>query len=160
MQSESYPCSICGKEVTNDDAILCNSCDLWVHPDCNCLSRSEFDDLVNSEDSEPWSCLKCNLNALSHVDNSCEYFDVSSFNSENFGINSLSFLHSNICSLDKHFDNFYAFLNSLNHSFKVIGLTETRIKSEDINFKIDNYSSFHTPTEADAGGTRWFFSLH
>ena len=41
----------------------------------------------------------------------------------------------------------------MNHSFKVIGLTETRIKSEDITFKIDNYSSFHTPTEADAGGS-------
>ena len=43
--------------------------------------------------------------------------------------------------------------NSLNHSFKVIGITETRIKSEGIDFKIDNYSSFHTPTEADAGGS-------
>ena len=50
-------------------------------------------------------------------------------------------------------DNFGAFLNKLNHSFKVIGITESCIKSVGIDFPILNYKAFHTPTEADAGGT-------
>ena len=55
---------------------FCNFCELWVHPDCNHLSQTEFQELVDSDDSEPWTCIRCNLNALNHVDNSCEYFDT------------------------------------------------------------------------------------
>ena len=107
---EVFSCSICGKQVITD-AIFCNSCELWVHQECNHLSQAEFQELADSGNSDPWSCIKCNLNALNHVQNSCEYFDISSFNSQNFDEKSLSFLHLNICSLDKHFDNFHTFLS-------------------------------------------------
>ena len=127
---EESPCSICGKQV-NTDGVFCNSCNLWVHPDCNHLGEVEFKILIDSDDSEPWSCIKCNLNALNHADNRCEYFDAESFNSHNFENKHLSFLHLNISSLDKHFDNFDTFLQSINHCFKVIGLTETRINFVD-----------------------------
>ena len=49
-------------------------------------------------------------------------------------------------------------LHSLNHPFKIIGITETRIKSEGIDFPIEGLKSFHTPTEADAGGTSLYIS--
>ena len=155
---EDFPCSICGKQVITD-AIFCNSCELWVHQECNHLSQAEFQELADSGNSDPWSCIKCNLNALNHVQNSCEYFDISSFNSQNFDEKSLSFLHLNICSLDKHFDNFHTFLSEkINHNFKVIGITETRIKSNQVEYDIENYKPFHTPTEADAGGSSLYIS--
>ena len=141
--TEDFPCSICGIQV-NTDAIFCNSCELWVHFKCNHLSQAEINSLVDSDDSDPWSCIKCNLNALNHVDNSCDYYDISSFNTRNFDQKLLSFLHLNISSSDKHFVNFHTMLQSLNHPFKIIGITETRIKSEDIDFPIENFESFHT----------------
>lgn len=150
--TEDYPCSVCGKQVISD-AIFCNSCDSWVHFQCNHLSKSDFDSLVKSDESEPWSCIKCNFDALNHVDNSCEFYDVPSFNSKNLNDKNLSFLHLNISSSDKHFDNFDTFLKSLNHTFKIIGISETRIRSGNTDFPLQDYKAFHTPTEAEAGGT-------
>ena len=62
---EESPCSICGKQV-NTDGVFCNSCNLWVHPDCHHLGEVEFKILIDSDDFEPWSCIKCNLNALNY----------------------------------------------------------------------------------------------
>ena len=154
---EDFPCSVCGKQV-NTDAIFCNSCDLWVHFKCSQLDQSEIDFLINSEDSEPWTCIKCNLNTLNHFNNSCEYYDISSFQSLNLDHRSLSFLHLNISSCSKHFDNFHTFLHNLNYSFNVIGISETRIKSDGLDFPLENLESFHTPTEAEAGGTSLYIS--
>ena len=55
----SYPCSICTKSVKND-AIFCNFCEHWVHPKCNHLSKIDFNKLVESDETEAWSCYKCN----------------------------------------------------------------------------------------------------
>ena len=51
-------CSICGRRMTGD-SISCNSCKSWVHSNCNLLSKSDYDLLVNSDDLESWWCLKC-----------------------------------------------------------------------------------------------------
>ena len=126
--------SICGKQVIGD-SIFCNS---WVHPDCNFLSKSDFELHVNSDESETWFCLKCScgtltdpcmiedpvspfLNLSNDHGNLWSYFDTSSFNYKSFENDCFSLLHSNICSLNKDFDNFQTFLSSLNHKFKVIG---------------------------------------
>ena len=55
----SLLCSICNKLIKND-AIFCNSCELWVHPKCNRLNADDFKKLVQTDDSKAWSCYKCN----------------------------------------------------------------------------------------------------
>ena len=179
ITSNNFPCSVCGKQVKNI-GIFCNICNLWVHRDCNLLSKSDFKKLVDSDDTDTWSCLKCNSTIFpmngsicnppledynedenNHVQimqdffgtKNCKYYDIANFNSENFSNKWVSFLHLNITSIRKHFDNLEAFLYSLNHKFKIIGLTETRIFSSDIFFDLPNYNFFHTPTKSKAGGT-------
>ena len=168
------PCSICGKQVSGD-SIFCNSCNCWVHPNCNLLSKSEFDLRVNLDDTESWCCLKCSCGSLpeacfvkdpsvfpnsnyNHGNNNCNFYDISSFNHKQFDNNCLSFLHTNICSLNKHFDNLQAFLNSLNHNFKVIGVSENRIKSDEIHYNLEGYKTYITPTKSEEGGTSLYIS--
>ena len=55
------------------------------------------------------------------------YLDVPSFNlkyKEEYA-NSFSLVHLNCRSLPSNFDNLNMFLSSINHKFKIIGLTET-----------------------------------
>ena len=56
-----------------------------------------------------------------------QYFtpEESSQNSINFENNSLSMLHINIRSLQKHFDSLFNLLMTLNVEFQVICITET-----------------------------------
>ena len=91
----------------------------------------------------------------------CKYFDCDEFNNTfSNSQNSLSFLHLNIASLAKHFDNFLNFLNSLKCQFKIIGISETRISSQSIphNVNIPGYKFYHTKTESSAGGTGIYIS--
>ena len=54
-------CSICDKLVSDKcNAIFCNLCNSWVHQRCNHLSKSDFEKLCNSSDSDSWFCFKCN----------------------------------------------------------------------------------------------------
>jgi len=178
-----FPCSICDKQVRDSvDAIFCDFCKLWVHR----LSKSDFQTLVQSSDSEIWSCLKCNCNLFpfnplspskvnlnchhlpsssshsfskffndmnsayddiddyrdceeSHDNLDCKYYDISEFNSLTSSSNFFSFLHLNISSMSKHFDNFTTFLGSLQHQFNIIAVTESRIlkSSSYPNFDLD-----------------------
>lgn len=59
MSVNSFPCSICDKQVRSD-TIFCDYCELWVHRKCNFLSKSDFQKLVESDNSDLWSCFKCN----------------------------------------------------------------------------------------------------
>ena len=126
--------------MPGNSCIFCNSCKCWLHPNCNLLRKSDHDLLVNSNDIESWRCLKCVAelpeaccntyeifpnSSYSHGNN-CNFYDISSFNRKRFNNDYLSFLHTNTCPLNKHFDNFQAFLDSLNHNFKVIGVSENR----------------------------------
>ena len=65
-------------------------------------------------------------------------------------------MHINISSLTKHHHDLENLLSTLNTSFDIIGITETRfVKTSPphINFDLTNYNSEHTPTETGAGGT-------
>lgn len=88
----------------------------------------------------------------------CKYYDISDFNSLEPG--NLSFLHLNISSISKHFDNLEFFLQSLHHIPKVIAITETRIikSTHDPSFNLPGFNYFSTPTEAQAGGTLLYIS--
>lgn len=82
--------------------------------------------------------------------NTCKYYDISEFNSLTFSSNFFSFLHRNISSVSKHFDNFTTFLGSLQHQFKVIAITKSRILKSSFypNFDLEGYYQYFTPTEA------------
>ena len=86
----------------------------------------------------------------------CKYYDKDNLNSKFKKNNHISFLHLNIRSLTKHFDNFQELLNSLDIRFKIIALSETRLITNSLaphNLCIDGYSLVSNSTEASAGGT-------
>ena len=70
-----------------------------------------------------------------------------------------SALHFNIRSLAANFDAIHQMLNDMNHSFSIIGLSETIIK-----FKVDpyittdlpGYSFLSQPSMSNAGGTGFY----
>ena len=55
-----------------------------------------------------------------------------------------SFLHLNISSLEKHFSEFLALSKLLNHSFDIMGISETRLTpSSSMNIDLPDYSFIH-----------------
>ena len=46
-----FPCGICTKTVkTNQKAVQCDLCDLWVHIGCNGTSLAEYENLKHNDD--------------------------------------------------------------------------------------------------------------
>lgn len=71
---------------------------------------------------------------IHHIDN-CDYYDEDKFkkllrttNETNFSI-----LHCNIRSITNKHADFVEYLDSLDHKFSVIGLTETWLNSNNVN---------------------------
>lgn len=70
-----YPCSICKTEVRNNDkAILCCSCEMWVHITCNGISVNEYKKRMKKNrenpdlvDSDEWICLNCLVTERSKI---------------------------------------------------------------------------------------------
>ena len=86
----------------------------------------------------------------------CKYYDKNSLNLNLKKNDNISFLHLNIRSLPKHFDNFQELVASMEIRFKIIALTETRLianSSISHNLNIDGYTLVSNSTEAFAGGT-------
>ena len=53
-----FPCKLCPKNVSdNDNAILCDLCQTWVHIKCNHLNYIDYKYLQGC--NEPWYCLSC-----------------------------------------------------------------------------------------------------
>ena len=96
--------------------------------------------------------------SLSNIN--CKYYDNSEFQTLSSSSNFFSFLHLNISSIPKHFDNFQYFLNTLQHHFKVLAISESRIlkSCSELNFDLEGYHFYSTPTEAQAGGTMLYLS--
>lgn len=64
-----------------------------------------------------------------------------------------SILHLNIQSIVNKFDDFKAYLNSLEHEFSVIGLSETWLNSSnEMNFPLPNYSNTGMVRKNKQGG--------
>ena len=88
----------------------------------------------------------------------CKYYSVGDFLSIPKR-NSLSFFHLNISSLEKHFDEFSALPKLLDHSFDVLGISETRLSSlSSKNIDLPNYSFIHNTSDSSAGGTGLYIS--
>ena len=89
--------------------------------------------------------------------NPSSYFHVNELNN-NFSeneFNGTNFLHMNISSICRNFDDLQTLLAKINVKFNVIGLTETRLNKSSIrntNIDLSGYSFEHTPTEANCGG--------
>ena len=79
---------------------------------------------------------------------SSKYYTPSEFLRSKFAIKFFSMVHINIASLSKHIDELRNLLHTLDHSFDIIGITETRLHADEplVNVKIDGYEFKHTPT--------------
>ena len=85
------PCGICKKKVKSDrQAVLCDSCELWVHISCNKTSLREYENLKYNSDL--WHCRACNIkNNLDRLPFTiCDNFELININSSN----SMRFLES------------------------------------------------------------------
>jgi len=86
----------------------------------------------------------------------CQYYEKNDFISKFSKQGGLSFLHLNIRSLSKHFDNLQNLLSTLGHRFRIIALSESRhsyTSSVPHYLDLENYSLISNETEAAAGGT-------
>ena len=109
----------------------------------NLLSDSESEELSDKiYESISSNILKCN------------YFDLKEitqiYSSEN---NSLNIIHFNIRSLNKNFDKFYDFIQSLSYTPDVVCLSESRIKKQPlINVNLPGYTFLNFSSLKNAGG--------
>ena len=104
------------------------------------------------------------MNNLSEKENNdnenlpnCKYRDISYFSNLDGELKSkcLSFLHLNINSLPKNFDNFNHLINKLKLEFDILCISESRIlKSQSLNTNVSskNYVIEQTSTKSTAGG--------
>ena len=99
---------------------------------------------------------------LDHADISyinCKYYSCDEFLSIPSKDKSLSFFHSNISSLEKHFDEFTNLFERLNHSFDIIGVSETRLSSSSAgNTSLPGYFFLGVSSESIAGGVGLYIS--
>ena len=62
MSHCKFPCSICNKNVlSNQKAILCDSCNLWCHIKCDGTSNNMYNNLMLSDDTDIWHRLLCKV---------------------------------------------------------------------------------------------------
>ena len=95
---------------------------------------------------------------------SIDYFTPHDFHSSEeirscISENSFSALHFNIRSLAANFTSFCQLLDSLGHSFPIIGLSKTKIlqnKDPILNTSLPGYAFLSQPTLSEAGGVEMF----
>lgn len=109
--------------------------------------------LLNDENDPDLNFYNCTLSKNTNT----KYYSPNSDNIFAHAKNdSFSILHLNIRSMQKNFDSFKQFLHTLNFRFKIICLTETWCRDEDIknnsNFQLCNYSVIHQIRNSKQGG--------
>ena len=94
--------------------------------------------------------------------NFCKYYNIDQFIEKKFPNNrKFSIFHQNIHSLQYHIDDLKILLDTIQHNFDIIAISETKLKKgikPHININIPNYQIEHTPTEATKGGTLLYIS--
>ena len=95
-------------------------------------------------------------NAIDREDlrNSSSWFHVNKLNNNFYEneFNGTNFLHINISSICRNFDELQTLLAKINVKFNVIGITGTRLNKtsiRNINIDLNGYSFEHIPTEAN-----------
>ena len=93
----------------------------------------------------------------------CKYHTIDQLNKINIAKHSkkLSLMDLNISSLPYDFDELSELLNDLTIKFQIVGITESRLRSEkfplsDIN--LPNYETEHMPTKANTGASLLYIS--
>ena len=90
---------------------------------------------------------------------SSKYYTPSDFISSKFTTASFSIFHMNIASLSAHVDDLKWLLDTLDHKFDIIGISETKIR-ESIeplsDIKVPGYEFIQTPTKTSFGGVGLF----
>ena len=94
--------------------------------------------------------------------NFCKYYSVDEFCDKKFNkTNNFSIFHQNIHSLQYHFEDLKILLESLEHDFDIITISETKLQTnvfQTKNISLPNYQYEHTATEANKGGTLVYIS--
>ena len=150
------------------NAWLCNTCHRNAFPFFETELTHSNDKKIDSELSHLKSYFE-SLNLISdNVSNTeneevtygnCKYYRCEEFSTLPFKHKSLSCFHINISSLEKHFDELLSLFLRLNHSFDVIGISETRLNSTlSGNISLPGYSFIHTPSASNAGGVGLYIS--
>lgn len=184
-------CSICESLTFEGiSSFFCDFCQNWYHHECNlpmttheynvssCLNCNcelfPFSLCYDLSSNSKSNYLHPNFRTISAIERfakdeqssednvKCNYYTNEDFNSSFSGLSSyLSFLHLNISSLPKHLDELDTLLNSLDHNFKVLGISETRLTETSIphNIEINGFKTpYLTSTKASAGGTALYVS--
>ena len=152
----------------NDTQIVCTSClqkHLPFYKTLNCEFKESLNDKVKLGNLPSFKIqsliddLKRNQNEddsfLSDQIKST-YFTPSEFIENKFCTENCSVIHINVASLGLHIDELKSLLSTLNHDFDVLTITETKIKDSSsnlINFEIEGYNNFFTPTKTNFGGS-------
>ena len=85
----------------------------------------------------------------------CQYVDIKTLNQQKVNNKTFSILHLNIASLEKNKEELEASLSLLKFQFDVIGISETKIKTQfppKFDVDISGYKHYSTPSEANKGG--------
>ena len=147
----------------------------------SCLKCSNFLDIGEEERVRDYSLLQSlsidsptnNIHHLTDIDadinmpfdNNFAYYTPHDFHN-NFDISqcfsnnqSFSIINCNIRSLSTNFDSLTNMLSNLYFSFSLIGLTETKIKSDQtqiVNIDLPGYQFLSQPTLSDWGGVAFY----
>ena len=94
------------------------------------------------------------MDEFMHETITSKYFTPSEFIEQRLPSNKFSMLHINIALLGKHIDELRCLLDVLNHTFDIIGITETRFHDDNPLNTYPSISIFvkHTPTKTGCGG--------
>ena len=99
------------------------------------------------------------------ADQNFNYYTINEFNTSNIisecssNSKQLAALNCNIRSLAANYDNLLHLLSTLNFSFPIIGLTETKFKldrDQIINTEIPAYDFISQPSMSNAGGVAFY----
>ena len=95
------------------------------------------------------STVYSDLDQSSNDDNlTCKYFSESEFSYDLKNHKGLSFMHINIASLPKYFENLQRLTTCL-HNLKIIGLSETRLNNnldKTLNLEMQGYTFLNNQT--------------
>ena len=153
--NEPWFCINCNDDIFpfNDD----NPLTILPHMNKNITELKTFFDQLNIISEE----------TLSSDDNSfsinCKYYDTDDFCAQFNKSKCFSAFHLNIASLTKHFDELQNLLCTLDTTFSIIAITETKFSRNIlplVNYSLPHYSIEHTPTDSSAGGAILYISNH
>ena len=92
----------------------------------------------------------------------CKYVDLCKFKPPTNKKN-ISLFHTNIGSLEKHFEELQTVLQMLDFKFDIIGISESKIKKDikpKSSISLPGYKIYQIGTEADKGGSLIYVSNH